>query len=73
MAKLRYAQCKIKTGKGTETAWIPIKFARKHQKVVLGHKTRGVRGEIIEVGSKTERDMAKYSEDWKKLRRRTDI
>jgi hypothetical protein len=74
MSEFKYAQCLIKIKeKGTETAWIPIKFARRHQKVILGDKTRGVRGQIIEVGNKTERDMAKYSGDWKKARKRTDI
>ena len=56
MPEFKYAQCLIKREEGgSETAWIPLKFARKHQKVILEDKQTGIRGEIVEVCNKIER------------------
>jgi len=71
----RYAQCQIEYEKGGyEQAWIPIKFAKVGILIVIGkNKVNGVRARVASVGIKTGRDMAKYTKDWSKAHKRTDI
>jgi hypothetical protein len=67
--KYLYTQCTIKHDTGSqEVAWIPTEFAKLNQKIILGKKAT-----VIEIGSRTTRDMAKYAEDYKKAHLRTDI
>ncbi len=73
--KYLYAQCTVQHEDGMhEVAWIPCEFAKKGQSIILGKsKKTGTNAKVIEVGSRTTRDMAKYSEDYKKAHLRTDI
>ena len=72
--KKMYTQCRLimDSDGGIEIAWIPDKFAKKGQMVLLGKK-KGKLAVVDAVFAKTKTDMAKRRMDYPKMKERTDI
>ena len=58
---------------GTEIAWIPSEFAMVGKRIILGKKKNGQKAIVKKVFAKTNRNMATYQENYKKMKKRTDI